>query len=85
MPLAATNPRIYDVPRSALSDEIRAFLTDRQARGLRPGTITFYAQKLDLLARYLADRGVTTIEAITARGLRAFLLHLGEGHAPGGV
>lgn len=28
---------------------------------------------------------MTTVEAITARHLRAFLLHLGEGHSPGGV
>jgi integrase/recombinase XerD len=68
-----------------LDREIDAFLVDRRARGLSPGTILFYEQKLAHFEAFLNDRGISTIEAINAPLVRRFLLSFSEEHNAGGV
>ncbi|MHB0858595.1 MAG: tyrosine-type recombinase/integrase [Anaerolineae bacterium] len=71
--------------KTALDREIEAFLIDRQARGLSPRTIDYYAEKLGLLSRFLTEQGISTVEAISAPLLRRYLLQLSRTHKPGGV
>jgi len=77
--------RIHVLPRSELATDIDAFLVDREARGLSPRTVSWYAEKLGILRAYLADNGVTEVLSITPDLLRRFLLHLAESHNAGGV
>ena len=60
-------------------------MIDRQARGLSPGTVAFYRQKLGLLQRHLDSQAVVAVEDITPRILRVFFVTLSETHTPGGV
>jgi len=68
-----------------LGRDLSAFLVDRQARGLAPGTVEFYAKKLRYLQTYLESRGVYHILEVTPDLLRQYLLHLGKHHNPGGT
>jgi site-specific recombinase XerD len=81
----ASNRRIRLFSPSDLDREIDAFLIDRQARGLSAGSIVFYRQKLDILRRHLESIGVTQVEHITPRILRALLVDYARTHKPGGV
>lgn len=56
--------------------ELSAFIVDRRSRRLSPLTIRFYREELGLLSRWLADRGVDTVEQITPDLLRRYLLYL---------
>jgi len=68
-----------------IAQDIRAFLTDREARGLSPRTLQFYADELRNLAAYLQSHGVAETEAIAPTDLRAFLLDIANRRNPGGV
>lgn len=68
-----------------LDADIRAFLTDREARGLSRRTLQFYAAELDNLRAFLQARGIADTLAISANDLRAFFLDLGKRRNPGGV
>jgi site-specific recombinase XerD len=60
---------------------VDAFILDRKAQNLSPGTIQFYRVKLKLFTDY-CDIAMTDI---TSSELRNFILHLSETHKPGGV
>lgn len=79
------NPRISPFPRCDVDVHVRDFLIDRQARGLSPRTVDWYREKLGLLRAYLRDHHITSVEDVTAPLVRAYLVHLGETHNPGGV
>ena len=68
-----------------LTVQLQEFLTDRQARGLSPKTLKWYRQSLGTLNAYLLDHGVTTLSNLSPATLRAFLVHLQQGHNPGGI
>ena len=71
--------------RSALEQEVDAFLVDRAAQGMSAGTASFYDRKLTTLQTYLHAQGTEQVEDITAPVLRRWLLTLTESHSPGGV
>ena len=65
---------------------INAFLVDRKAQNVSPGTLKFYNTKLGLFADYCESQQVKQISQITPTMLREFLLYLEEhGHNPGGI
>lgn len=79
------NPRIYSPGHLPISQEVAAFLVDRQARGLSPGSVHYYREKLAIFTKYLACQDVDDVHCITPQILRAFLLAYGQEHKPGGV
>jgi site-specific recombinase XerD len=83
MPLAESTLRIRQI--RPIDQEVEAFLIDRQARGLSPTTIRFYAQKLAYLRAYTEDHGIAQVEQITAPILRRFLLDFATSHNPWGI
>ena len=65
---------------------IALFLIDREAGNKSPGTITFYAEKLNKFASYCNAENIADMYDITADVLRHFLLWLRSiGHNEGGV
>ena len=70
---------------TGLQEALDAFLLDLRAGQRRSSTLRFYAQKLVPFLRFLDDVGVATAEGIRPANIRAFLVHLAEGHSPGGV
>jgi len=85
MSASTSKYRISPVSESDLSSETRAFLIDRQARGLSPRTIEFYEDKLDIVLGHLARQGVDQVTQIRPIHVRAMLVQLRETHRPGGV
>ena len=85
MPSVENNPRIYQLPRSPLRQELSAFLIDRQARNLSPRTVDYYAEKLERFREFLESQAIADVHNITPHILRRYLLHLGETHNSGGV
>lgn len=73
------------VPCSGLSDQIREFLIDREARGLSIYTLTWYRQQLGHLRTFLIVHGIDDVEDITATTLRSFLIDFAQTHNPGGT
>jgi integrase/recombinase XerD len=73
------------VDASHLDDDIRAFLTDREVRGLADGTLRHYTQKLAPLRDYLRDVGAHSLRDVTPQHLREYLQRLARTHNPGGV
>jgi len=64
---------------------IEAFLTDRKAANMSPGTIFFYRKKFELFMKFCESQAITRIDQITPDIIRAYLLHLEDtGHNPGG-
>ena len=64
---------------------LEAFLIDRKAAGVAPGTLRFYRQKLKLFADYCDAQAIKEIGQISPSFLRQYLLYLEEsGHNPGG-
>jgi integrase/recombinase XerC/integrase/recombinase XerD len=64
-----------------LSTSIQAFLTDKQASGLSPHTISFYRDCLVMFEKFCANLAVTKIEQVDANLIRQYLLHLEQtGH-----
>jgi len=68
-----------------LDSVIEAFIVDRAARGLSPRTIMWYREKLVVFRRYVTGAEITSVEQLTARTLRAYLLDLGRTHNAGGA
>lgn len=63
-----------------------AFLQDCRIRGLKQGTVYFYASKFSVFREFLREHNQSDITAITPEVLRAFLASLTEsGHNAGGV
>jgi len=69
--------------KSAVDRETDAFLPERRARRLAPGTIGFCAQKLAHLRAYVRARGIELVEEIAPRVLLSLLLDFTSGHNPG--
>lgn len=64
---------------------IEAFLFDRKAQNMAPGTLQYYRVKLKTFTQYCDGRAITRMNEITAQELRRFLVWLEEtGHNPGG-
>ena len=70
---------------SGVAQEIEAFLVDRQARGLAPGSLRFYTQKLAHLREYCRTHAIQEVEDLTAHLLRRLLLDFSRDHNPGGT
>jgi len=58
---------------------------DCESRGLSPGTLTFYRQKLSPFLAFLQGQGVDSPQAVTPEHVRAYLVSLREGHNAGGT
>ena len=64
---------------------IEAFLIDRKAQGMSPGTLYFYQKKLALFASFCESILISQIIQITPTNLREFMLHLeNTNHNQGG-
>ena len=63
-------------PLTRLDFALTAFLTDGQARNLRPHTIDYYRQQVGWFLAYVTDSGATTPQDITPHPIRAYLVHL---------
>lgn len=74
-------------PNPSLADWAAGFYTAKRAEGLATSTLqTIYKPRLSAFVQYCHANSVSTIEAITANLIRAYILHLVEtGHNPGGV
>ena len=66
-----------------ISREIIAFLVDRRARNLAPGSIAFYERELTAFQNYLDDQKITHIEQITPDVIRRYLNSLTNRNAGG--
>lgn len=65
---------------------IEAFLIDRKAQNLTPGSVVFYQQKLKIFSDYCEAQALTQIDQITPAFIREFLIVLEErGYTPGGI
>ena len=65
---------------------VGAFLVDRKAQQMSPGTLEFYQKKLKLFTDYCDSQFLTQITEITPNAIRLYLLYLEEkGHNPGGM
>ncbi len=69
-----------------LHRQVEAFLLDRRIRGLAPGTLRFYRQKLALFQTFCNEHGSEVVSRLTPTLIRQYLLWLSDtGHNPGGV
>jgi integrase/recombinase XerD len=69
-----------------ITDWAGAFLLDKKAGSVSPGTLRFYQKKLHLFLDYCQAQVLTHISQLTPTNLRQYLVHLAEqGHNPGGV
>jgi integrase/recombinase XerD len=57
---------------------MEAFLIDRKAQGMAPGTLYFYKQKLKLFQEYCQAQIITEIPQITPVLIRQYMLYLEE-------
>ena len=65
---------------------VSAFLVDRKAQGLSPGTQEIYHKKLKKFTDYCQAQLITQIPQITPNQIRLYLLYLEEkGHNLGGM
>jgi len=63
-----------------------AFITNRKAQHLSPGTIDFYRKKFKLFDNFRSKYQISSIKQITPQLIRSFLIFLEEkGHNPGGI
>ena len=85
MPHNRIEQQIRLVPRSDLGRDVAAFLIDRAARSLSPGTVEYYRNELSYLQAYLEGHGLQRVEELTANHLRQYLVALGHHRNPGGV
>jgi site-specific recombinase XerD len=81
----ATGQLIRRIRESELARDVQGFIIDRQARGLSPRTIEFYADELRHWQRWLQQQGIESIQAIRSNDLRHYLVALGKRRNPGGV
>ena len=77
--------RVHLIQQDIISDQVREFLLDREARGLSPHTITWYDQQLGHLRAFLLGQGISSVEEVTPAILRAFLRDFAQSHNPGGT
>lgn len=76
----------YLLQETYLLSWVEAFLIDRRAAGLTPGSVKFYREKLKLFTDYCDSQVITSIEQITPVIIRQFLLYLEDKkHSPGGI
>ena len=69
-----------------LSRQVDAFLLDRRIRGLAPGTLRFYRQKLALFQTFCDEHGAGMVSQLSPTLIRQYLLWLSDtGHNAGGV
>lgn len=77
------------ITKQALSDYqeiwIEAFLVDRKAANVSPGTLRTYRAKLALWVKFCDSQLVNRVGQITPDTIRRYLLWLGETHNQGGV
>lgn len=65
---------------------LEAFLIDRKAQNLSPGSIDFYRKKIRLFFTFCDDQIINSVLEINPRTIRKYLLYLEEtGHNPGGI
>jgi site-specific recombinase XerD len=88
--MAQTGIEQWTITNAAYDDYfgtwLEAFLVDRKAQNMSPGTVRFYREKLKLFSGYCDGQVINRISEITPDILRRWLLHLQErGHNPGGV
>jgi len=83
--LSARVHTIRLVPKSAIQQEIDAFLIDRQARGLSKRTVAWYGEQLYPFAQHLASQGLANVEAITPELLRRYFVDLSQTPDEGGA
>jgi site-specific recombinase XerD len=76
---------IHLVARDALTDQVREFLIDREARGLSKRTVEWYGEQLDHLESYARDAGIADADKFTPTLLRSFLIGFAKNHNPGGT
>ncbi len=70
-----------NIDTQRMHDFINAFLLDRKARNLAPGTLHYYQEKLHHFESFCNKHP----SEITPSDLRLFLLHLQENHTSGGI
>ena len=65
---------------------VQAFLFDRKAQNMSPGTLHFYQSKLKPFTDYCESQVLNQITELTPNIIRQYLLYLEEqGHNPGGI
>lgn len=67
-----------------LATWIDAFLIDRKAQNLKPGSVQFYKEKLVAFLAFCETQAITRISQITPNDIRQFMLALEAGHNAGG-
>lgn len=82
---AAQTPLIRIIQPTALQRQIREFLIDREASGLSPRSIEFYAKELGYFTAFLGDQAPGDTRDITVEHLRRYFAALGERRNKGGV
>lgn len=79
-------PKIDEVQDSYLETWLEAFLMDRRAQNMAPGTLRFYKIKLRTFAEYCESQQVKYITQIDPNLIRQFIFSLeSKGHNPGGI
>jgi integrase/recombinase XerD len=69
----------------ALGNIINDFMSDREIRGNRPGTITFYKNELKIFTQWLNAADARELTDITPDLLRAYFLHLRKRRSTNGI
>ena len=67
------------------SQDVAAFLVDRQGRGLSSRTIDFYQGELRHWQAYLQREGVQSVPQVQPQHIRAYLIQLAETRNSGGL
>ena len=70
---------------SPISNEITAFIIDRQARRCSPKTISFYEDELRLFQKYLLENEILVMSEILPDDIRQYLIDLSARRSQGGV
>src|SRR3990172_2220410 len=70
---------------SPISNEITAFIIDRQARRCSPKTISFYEDELRLFQKYLLENEISIMSKILPDDIRQYLIDLSARRSQGGV
>ena len=69
----------------SLANVVNDFLGDREIRGVRPATMTFYKNELRYFSRWLDEVGAVDLKDITPDVLRAYFLNLRKTRNVNGV
>ena len=73
MSIRAEGQPIRLLPKSSLAQDIQAFIIDREARGLSPRTIEFYADELRYWMAWQESQGVSDVQSTTPALVRHYL------------